>query len=129
MGPADQIVVVSLIAAQLVRHRKLERDRLGLQVATHLVRRSLQDAFAAGAIVAFDADNQRVVELGRLFQAVENAADFMIALRYSCGIHLHHPGVDLLSSALSVSMPEYPWAAVSTRYRPELLRASSGSGV
>ena len=49
-------------------------------VGGHLVERALQGAFGAGAVVAADVDDQRVVELAHVLDRLDDAADLMVGI-------------------------------------------------
>src|SRR5581483_9536689 len=52
--------------------------------------------FGSPAIVAFDEDDERVIELADLLQSVADAADLVVAISQLRRIDLHHAGGDLL---------------------------------
>src|SRR5262249_40421175 len=95
--PTHWIVIVRLVASQFVHHREKEGQRLRLgRHLSQLAGYTLQRTFGARAVVALNVDNERVVELARLLEAVDNATDLIVALG-NCGrINLHHPCVDFL---------------------------------
>ena len=65
--PADRVVVVTSSAppsSSIMRQHVLEVLGRGVEDG-HFVERALQAAFGAGAVVALDVDDQRVVQLAR----------------------------------------------------------------
>ena len=61
-----------------------------------LVERPFEAALGAGAVVAGDVDEQRVVGAGQLLHRVDDPAHVVIDVRPVGGEHLHHPGVEPL---------------------------------
>ena len=61
-----------------------------------LVRRAVEHAFGAGAVVAADVDDQGVVELAEVFDGLDDAADLMIGVCLVRGIDLHLLDEELL---------------------------------
>ena len=60
-----------------------------------LVERAVGAALAAGAVVG-DHDDEGVVELARLLEVVEHAADLVVGVRDEPGEHLGHAGEEAL---------------------------------
>ena len=84
-------------AAVLLDQRELllrrQRDAV---LHRHLVERAGDRAFHAGAVVAEDVDDQRVVELAQLVDRVEQAADVPVGVLLEAGVDLHLACVELL---------------------------------
>ena len=62
----------------------------------HLVERAGDRALHAGAVVAPDVEDQRVVEVAHLLDGVEQPADVPVGVLLEAGVDLHLPGVELL---------------------------------
>ena len=65
-------------------------------VGGHLVRRALQRAFGAGAVVAADVDDQRVVELAHVLDRLDDAADLMVGIGGVAGKDLRLARIEFL---------------------------------
>src|SRR5262249_33927565 len=90
--PADRVVVVCLPRADVVRPIEHLLDVLGHAVEKrHFVEQPLEAAFGAGAVVAGDVDDQRAIELTKLFDRFHHAADVVIGLFQVPGVDFHHP--------------------------------------
>ena len=57
----------------------LDRHRNAIE-GGELVRRAVEHAFGARAVVAADVDDQRVVELAHVFDRLDDAADFVVGV-------------------------------------------------
>ena len=83
--------------AVLVDQRQLllggERDPV---LHRQLVERAGERALQAGAVVAEDVDDERVVELAHLLDRVEQPADVPVGVLLEAGVDLHLPRVQLL---------------------------------
>jgi hypothetical protein len=62
----------------------------------HLVEEALRAAFGAGAVVPGDVDDEGVLQLARLADRLDDAADVVVGLLQVAGVHLHEPGEELL---------------------------------
>ncbi len=62
----------------------------------HLVERARRRPLEAGAVVAPDVEDQRVVEVAHLLDLVEQAADVPVGVVHEPGVDLHLPRVELL---------------------------------
>ena len=83
--------------AVLLDQRQLLLGRQGDPVLhRQLVEGAGQRALQAGAVVAEDVDDERVVELAQLLDRVEQAADVPVGVLLEAGIDLHLPRVQLL---------------------------------
>ena len=85
-GGAAPLVVV----LEHVRHSLLNAVEVG-----DLVEHAVHAALGAGAVVAEDVEDERVVELAHLFEGVEEAADFVVAVFAEGGVDLHLVGEEL----------------------------------
>ena len=83
--------------AVLVDERELllGRERHAVEHG-ELVERARERALEAGAVVAPDVDDERVVELAHLLDGVEQAAHVPVGVRGVAGVDLHLTGVELL---------------------------------
>ena len=79
---------------QLQLHLVGERDAV---LHRHLVERAGERALHAGAVVAPDPDDQRVVELAQLLDGVDDPADVVVGVLRVAGVDLHLPGVEGLA--------------------------------
>ncbi len=77
---------------QLQRHRHVQDAVIG----GHLVVGARQRALGAGAVVAADVDDQRVVELAHVLDCLDDAADFVVGVRRVAGEDLRLPRIELL---------------------------------
>ena len=103
-----------------VEHDAVEERRL--------VERAGERALHAGAVVAPDVDDQRVVELAHLLDRVEQPADVPVGVLGEAGEHLHLAGVELLLGvAQRVPGREEVGALASARCPAGRCRASSGA--
>ena len=68
-------------------HRFVDAVEIG-----HFVEHADHAAFGAGPVVADDVKNQSVVELTGFFEAVEQAADFVVAVFAKAGVDFHLAG-------------------------------------
>ena len=91
------VVAPGIDAAVLVDQLEL---LLGLDVDAvqerHLVERARRRPLEAGAVVAPDVEDQRVVEVAHLLDGVEEAADVPVGVVHEAGVDLHLPRVELL---------------------------------
>ena len=84
-----------------------------------LVERAGDRALHAGAVVAPDPEDQRVVELAQLLDGVDHAADVVVGVLGEAGVHLHLAGVEGLQVARARRpTPGTPRRAASARRRP-----------
>ena len=65
-------------------------------VGGHLVERALQRAFGAGAVVAADVDDQRVVELAHVLDRLDDAANLIVGIGGVAGKVLRLAGIEFL---------------------------------
>ena len=81
-GPAGGHVVVGLLGAPDVIpfHLGVDGHLVDAVEEGHFVRRAERAALGAGAVVAVDVDDERVVEFAHLLDGVDDAADLMIAV-------------------------------------------------
>ena len=77
-------------------HLLRDRDIENAVVGGHLVRRADGGAFGAGAVVAADVDDQRVVELAHVLDGLDHPADLMVGVGNVGGEHLRLPREQLL---------------------------------
>jgi len=99
MRPAHGVVVIRLGAAELLVSLHQEfRGLEGCQAVKvgHLVVGAVQRALGRGAVVASDAEDQRVVEDAELLQAVEQASDMVVGVLEEPRIDLHLSAQDRL---------------------------------
>ena len=54
----------------------------------HFVRRAVHLALGAGAVVAVDVDDQRIVELAHVFDRLDDAADLVVGVGHVGGEHI-----------------------------------------
>ena len=95
--PARRHVREGLRPAPLVDVLEHVRHRLVDAVEVrHLVEHADHAAFGAGAVVADDVDDQRVVELADVFDRLHHAADLVVGVLGEAGEHLHLPREQLL---------------------------------
>ena len=52
---------------------------------------SIGAALKTGAVVTSDIHDERVVELARGGDGIDDASDLVIGLRHEAGVDLHHP--------------------------------------
>ncbi len=71
-------------------------ERQNAVVGGHLIEGALQRAFRAGAVVAADIDDQRVVELAHVLDCLDDAADLMVRVGGIAGKVLRLAGIELL---------------------------------
>ena len=97
MGPADRVVVMCFPRAQIVF---VFEDLFVIFFDSvhrgHFVERPLDHALGAGAVVADDVNDQRVVELAQLRDRIQDPAHIVVGLGKVAGVHLHHVGKELL---------------------------------
>ncbi len=88
--PADRIVVVGPRRAEVVDVLQVLLDRVGDAVEELvLVDGAVRPALAARAVVG-DEDDDRVLELARLLEEVEQPPDLVIGVREEARVHLGH---------------------------------------
>ena len=88
-GPADRHVVVGLVRApDVVEVLQLVVDR-DFDAVEHgdLVGRADRRAFGAGAVVAADVDDERVVELAHVLDGLDHAADLVVGVGQVGGVN------------------------------------------
>ena len=73
-----------------------DREVQDAVVGRVLVGRAEQRAFGAGAVVADDVDDQRVVELAHVLDLLDDAADLVVGIGRVAGEHLGLAGEELL---------------------------------
>ena len=97
VGPGGGIGAVRLRAAQVVdvAGDLVERFRDAVEVA-QLVQGAVQAALGRGAVVAGDVDDQRVLEIARLLDGLDEAAGLVIGVLERAAEDLHPAGADLL---------------------------------
>ena len=79
--PSCRKVRESPLGAPELIPEELVLDRHGNAIeGRELVRRAVDHAFAAGAVVAADVDDQRVVELTEVFDGLDDAADLVVGV-------------------------------------------------
>ena len=78
---------------ELQLHLVRQRDAV---LHRHLVERSRDRAFHAGAVVAPDPDDHRVVELTQLLDRIDHATDVVIGVLRESRVHLHLARVERL---------------------------------
>ena len=104
-GPADREVVVGLRPADLVevlQHERRRRARRPPSAAISL-NEPYERALHRGAVVADDAEDERVVELAHLLECVEDAANLVVGLGGVGRERLHQPCGDASSGRASAS--------------------------
>ena len=81
-GPARRHVVVGLLRAPDVVPLHLVGDRHHVDAIKEcdFVRRAERTALGAGAVVAVDVDDERVVELAHVLDGLDDAADFVVVV-------------------------------------------------
>jgi hypothetical protein len=90
--PARRIVVVGLRRAQLVDHRQVLLDRVGEPVGELvLVDRAVRAALARSAVVG-RVEDERVLELPRVLEVLDDPADLVVGVLAEARIHLGHAG-------------------------------------
>ena len=96
--PRHRHVRVGLVGAPVfvVQHQLGFGQVQNAVVGGHLVERALERAFGAGAVVAADVDDQRVVELAHVLDRLDDAADLMVGIGGVAGEHLRLARVELL---------------------------------
>ena len=97
-GPRHRHVRVGLVRApDIVEVLELVLDRHHDAVEhRHLVRRAVQRALGAGAVVAVDVDDQRVVELAHVLDRLDHAADLVVGVGHVRGEDVDLPEEHLL---------------------------------
>ena len=65
----------NVIKLQLLRDRNIDALDRG-----HIVRGTEDGSFGAGAVVAADKDDERIVELAHVFDSLDHTADFMVGV-------------------------------------------------
>ena len=94
---ADRHVRVGLVGAPGVVELHLLGDRqLDAVELQHLAGRAVGRAFGAGAVVAADVDDQRVVELAHVLDRLDHAADLVIGVGQIGGIDVGLADEELL---------------------------------
>ena len=80
--PAGRHVVVGLLGAPDVveLHLHVDGQLVDAVEERDLVRRAERPALGAGAVVAVDVDDQRVVELAQVLEGLDHAADLVVAV-------------------------------------------------
>jgi hypothetical protein len=66
-------------------------------VRGHLVRGALERAFGAGAVVAADVDDERVVELAHVLDGLDHAADLVVGIGGIGGKHFRLARIQFLA--------------------------------
>ena len=95
-GPAGVVVVVGRRPAELVDALQVLLDRVGDVVEELvLVEGAVRAALAARAVVGDDHDD-RVVELARLLEVVEEPPDLVVGVGDEAGVDLGHAGEEAL---------------------------------
>ena len=79
------------VPEELVLHRHLNAIEGG-----ELVRRAVEHAFRARAVVAADIDDQRVVEFAEIFDGLDDPADLVVGVGEICPVDIHLFGEELL---------------------------------
>jgi hypothetical protein len=74
-----------------MQHQLGSREFQDAVVSGHLVRSALKRAFGAGAVVAADVDDQRVVELAHIRDGLYDAANFIVGIGCIGSEHLRLP--------------------------------------
>ena len=95
--PADRDVRLARRAADLVDPSCWPfQPELHAEQAGDLAERAFQPAFGRGPVVADDVEDQRVVELAGLLEAVDQPADLVVGVGHVRGVVLHQPAIDAL---------------------------------
>ena len=91
-------VIVGLVRPpDIVKVFELLLDRrIGSVEHGDLVRRAVQRAFGARAVVAADVDDQRIVELPDVLDSLDNPADLVVGVGHVGGENIHLPQEELL---------------------------------
>ena len=76
-----------VVELQLLFHRDLQNA----VIRCVLVGRAEQRSFGAGAVVAVDVDDQRVVELAHVFHGLDHAADLVVGIGSVACVDLRLP--------------------------------------
>ena len=81
-GPSGRHVVVGLLGAPDVveLHLHVDGDLVEAVEKRHLVGRAQRPALGAGAVVAVDVDDQRVVEPAEVLEGLDHAADLVVVV-------------------------------------------------
>ena len=79
-----------------MQHQLGFRELQNAVVGGHLVGRALKRAFGAGAVVAADVDDQRVVELAHVLDRLDHAANLMVGVGRVAGKHFRLAGIEFL---------------------------------
>ena len=81
-GPAGRHVVVGLLGAPDVvpLHLHVDGQLVDAVEERDLVGRAQRAALGAGAVVAVDVDDQRVVELAQVLEGLDHAADLVVVV-------------------------------------------------
>ncbi len=97
-GPARRHVVVSLLGAPDVIpfHLICDRHIVDAIEPRDFVGRAHRAAFGAGAVVAVDVDDKRIVELAHVLDGLNDAPDFVIVVGGEGGEDFHLFDVELL---------------------------------
>ena len=86
-----------------MQHLHDNREGQDAVVGSHLIEGALESAFGAGAVVAADIDDQRIVELALVLNFLDHAADFMVSVGGIGGEDLGLARVELLLDHLRAS--------------------------
>ena len=65
-------------------------------VGGHLVRGALERALGAGAVVAADVDDQRIVELAHVLDRLDDPANLIVRIGNIAGIGFRLAGIEFL---------------------------------
>ena len=95
--PGHRHMRVGLVGAPgfIIQHQFGFREVQNAVVGGHLVRGALKRAFGAGAVVAADIDDQRVVELAHVLDRLNHAADLIVGIGRVAGKHFSLARVQL----------------------------------
>ena len=97
VGPGGRIAAVRLRAAEVVDVLRQVFERLrDAVVVAQLVHGAVQAALGRRAVVAGDVDDERVVELARLLDGLDDAADLVVGVLDRAAEDFHPAGADLL---------------------------------
>ena len=118
-GPCHRHVRVGLVGAPVVVVQSIHcQDGLDgwlvedAVVGGHLVVRAVHAAFGAGAVVAVDVDDQRVIELALILDLLNDAANLIVGVSGVGGKYLRFAGIHFLFQSARVS----PTLAASLRH-------------
>src|SRR5262249_46927226 len=92
---------------------KLVFDRYGNAIeGGELVRRAVKHAFGAGAVVATDVNDQRVVEFAQVFNGLNDATDLIVGISEVGPVDIRLPDEELLvleTEGIPVRQIFRPW--------------------